>query len=102
MSSQEKMNPWCPIEDKLDLKHLGKLSEELGECSAAVARCIIQGLDEEEPTTRKANRRWLEEEIADVEANIQLVKERFALNRTFIADRAETKVMRLKDWHGMA
>lgn len=49
-------NPWHPISDPVDLKHLGKLSEELGECSAAVARCIIQGIDECEPVTGKINR----------------------------------------------
>jgi hypothetical protein len=102
MPTQEQMNPWHPIDNKVDLKHLGKLSEELGECNAAVARCIIQGVESREPMTGKFNKTWLEEEIADVEANIQLVKERFNLDRTFIADRAETKVMRLKSWHRMA
>lgn len=102
MAAQEQMNPWHPIDNKVDLKHLGKLAEELGDCSAAVARCIIQGVEGQEPNTRKFNKTWLEEEIADVKANILLVEERFNLDTTFINDRAETKVIRLRDWHEMA
>ena len=46
-------NPWHPITDKVDLKYLGKLGEELNECGSAVSRCIIQGVDEREPVTGK-------------------------------------------------
>jgi hypothetical protein len=42
-------NPWIPIQNPLDLKHLGKLIEELNEAGSATARCIIQGIDEVEP-----------------------------------------------------
>lgn len=96
------LNPWHPITDTVDLKHLGKLGEELGECGAAVARCIIQGIDEAEPTTGKINREWLEDEIADVAANAQLVAERFGLDKDRIRDRAERKVAQLRTWHDMA
>ena len=63
-------NPWHPMSDAVDLKHLGKLAEELSEAGAAVARCIIQGIDEKEPVTGKINREWLQDELADVIANI--------------------------------
>lgn len=98
----ERMNPWHPITDSVDLKHLGKLNEELSECGAAVSRVIIQGLNEVEPTTRKPNREWLEEEIADVEANIELCKRRFELDREFIRNRKDSKIQRLETWHEMA
>lgn len=95
-------NPWHPIDDKVDLKHLGKLGEELNECGSAVSRCIIQGVDESEPVTGKINRVWLEEEIADVRANSELCIERFALDEARIAARAERKKAHLRQWHGLA
>jgi NTP pyrophosphatase (non-canonical NTP hydrolase) len=96
------MNPWHPIDNKVDLKHLGKLGEELGECAAAVSRCIIQGIEEKEPVTGKPNREWLEEEIADVIANTTLVVGRFDLDDKRIAARAAKKIAQLRSWHEMA
>ena len=98
----EKLNPWHPITDSVDLKHLGKLGEECGELTAAVNRCIIQGVDEAEPVTGKVNKRWLEEEMADVYANMWLVEERFKLDADFINRRIGEKLARLKTWHEMA
>src|SRR5882672_195437 len=92
-------NPWHPITNTVDLKHMGKLIEELNECSSAAARCIIQGIDQTEPTTSKVNRKWLEDEIADVLANINLVVDRFALN--IDTKRVTGKMHRLKQWHEM-
>lgn len=95
-------HPWHPISNPVDLKHLGKLGEELGECSAVVSRCIIQGVDAYESTTNKINREWLEEEIADVLANIQLVIARFKLNESRIHNRSQIKKEKLRMWHEMA
>lgn len=96
-----KMNPWVPMTRPLDLKHMGKLSEELGECIAAVSRCLIQGIDECEPATGKLNRSWLEEEIADVLANISLVQQHFKLNALRIENRSFAKMTQLREWHAM-
>lgn len=52
---------WQPITNKHDLAVLGKLGEEATELGSAIFRCIIQGLNEREPTTGKVNRQWLEE-----------------------------------------
>jgi NTP pyrophosphatase (non-canonical NTP hydrolase) len=98
----EKLNPWHPMADSVDLKHLGKFAEELGECSAAVARCLIQGIEEAEPVTGKPNREWLEDEIADVQANIGLVVLRFDLDQDRIARRVAKKMRQLSSWHKMA
>ena len=95
------LNPWHPITNSVTLKHLGKLSEELGECSAAVSRCIIQGVDETEPVTGKSNREWLEDEMADVIANIQLVVDHLGLDEERMLERAEKKQTRLREWHRM-
>lgn len=95
-------NPWHPMKDTVDIKHLGKLGEETGELSAIISRCLIQGIYEQEPVTGKFNVNALEEEIADVLANIDLVVQRFNLNKGFILIRREEKVKRLTDWHRMA
>jgi NTP pyrophosphatase (non-canonical NTP hydrolase) len=96
------LNPWHPMTNTVDLKHLGKLAEELNECGSAVARCIIQGIDKHEPETGKLNKRWLEEEIADVIANASLVIQRFDLNVDFMNARSEMKKEHLRKWHEMA
>jgi len=97
-----EMNPWHPMSDPVDLKNMGKLVEESGELASAGARCIIQGIDECEPVTGKKNREWVEDEIADVIANIKLVIERFSLNEERILSRAEHKEASLRTWHDMA
>lgn len=105
MSDADKLrdaNPWHPITDAVDLKHLGKLAEELNECASAVARCIIQGVDESEPVTGRVNRVWLQDEIADVQANLDLVIERFGLDEEFMQARAARKRDHLKQWHNLA
>ena len=96
------MNPWHPITDQVDLKHLGKLIEECNELGSAVARCIIQGIDEQDPTSKKPNRQWLEDEIADTMTNIFLVIEHFQLNAQRIDSRASKKRAALLQWHRMA
>lgn len=95
-------DPWHPMKEAIDLKHLGKLIEELNECSSAAARCLIQGIDEAEPKTGKVNRVWLEEEIADVIANIELVELHFGLDLGKIMTRAFEKKAKLKAWHRLA
>lgn len=92
-------NPWKPMTRHSDLHHLGKLSEELGECVAATSRCIIQGIDECEPSTGEPNRRWLEKEIADVLANVELTIEHFGLDMEFMRERILFKKEYLRRWH---
>lgn len=94
-------SPRHPMSDPVDLKHLGKFGEELGECQAAVSRCIIQGIDECEPVTGKQNREWLEDEIADVYANAHLVATHFGLSMERIGARAQRKMDHLRKWHDM-
>ncbi len=95
-------NPWHPMSNAVDVKHLGKLGEELNEAGSAVCRCLIQGIDECEPVSGKINREWLEDELADVIANIDLVCERFKLDRIRMADRSLKKKKHLQSWHAMA
>lgn len=95
-------SPWHPITNSVDLKTLGKFAEELNECGSAVARCIIQGVDECEPVTSKLNKDWLQDEIADVLAGIELTIKRFNLDRSKIANRQNKKEKHLSKWHSMA
>lgn len=95
-------SPWHPMTDPVDLKHLGKFAEELSECGSAVARCIIQGIDEREPSTGEVNRDWLQKEIADVIANLELVAERFNLDWHKINERTVMKKNHLRKWHSYA
>src|ERR1700722_6658988 len=89
---RDLISPWVPTTDVKQLKLLGKLAEELGECSSAVARCIIQGIDESEPITGKLNRQWLTEEIADVEACINMLIELYDLDDEKINARSMRKI----------
>jgi NTP pyrophosphatase (non-canonical NTP hydrolase) len=95
------MQPWRPLKSALTLKHLGKLGEECGELSAAISRCIIQGVDGKEPITGKENIFWVEEEIADVLANTDLVVEHLNLSVVRIKNRRKEKKRKLRVWHGM-
>lgn len=99
--NNQKMNPWVPMANPKDLKVIGKLGEELGECGAAVSRCIIQGIDGREPVTGKVNRMWLTEEIADVLANSFITIDHFELNEHAISERVQRKRKLLSEWHGM-
>lgn len=92
-------SPWIPMQSPIGLKHLGKLAEELSECGSAVARCIIQGIDEAEPVTGKLNRAWLEDEIADVYANLELCIIHFNLDLGRIHNRVLKKKEHLSIWH---
>ena len=91
--------PWHPMTNPQDLKTLGKLGEELGECQAALMRCLIQGIDEVEPVTGYMNRHWLEDEIADVQVNAELVISRFGLDVDRMAQRRAEKKRLLTAWH---
>lgn len=95
-------NPWHPMNDPVDKKHIGKLLEELGEAVAASSRCLIQGINGVEPVTGKANKKWLEEEFADVMAQLQLSAEHFDLDMDFMLKRAEEKYEKCGAWHQMA
>lgn len=96
--TNDTVSPWQPMQDKQDLKVLGKLLEELGELTSATARCLIQGIDETEPTTGKPNRQWLEEEVADVLACLDMLLIRCDIRGNHIEERHDRKLKRLRTW----
>ena len=94
-------NPWHPETDAQRLKVLGKLGEEAGELATACCRCVIQGIDEAEPVTGKVNREWLEDEIADVLANIKHALNYFDLDWARIEKRRDRKLGHISRWREM-
>lgn len=95
-------NPWHPMDNPIDVKHLGKLCEELGEAQSAASRCLIQGINEREPSTNKLNKKWIEDEFADVLANLKLCIKHFKLDRTRMNIRIKKKTKHLISWYKMA
>lgn len=91
--------PWKPMDNPIDIKHMGKLLEETGELGAIAARCLIQGMDGKNPETGKLNSIALEDEIADILVNTRLVQEHFDLDAERVLKRAEDKYPRLRAWH---
>lgn len=66
---------WKPEPDVVIHQALGKACEEATELAGILARCLIQGLDQSEPATGKPNRQALFEEIADLDAAVQWLRE---------------------------
>lgn len=88
---------WLPEQDRHRLAVLGKLAEECNELSGRAVRCIIQGLDECDPTTGRTNREELAREIADVEACLSQVAKRLAVD--FDLTRCADKSRGFDLWH---
>lgn len=95
------VSPWVPEQDVGKQKRLGKAVEEGGEYVSAVARCFIQGINENEPVTGKPNKQWLEEEAADVMATMSHLIDHFELDWDFINARARKKYEQLGKWFKM-
>ena len=96
--NKHNLQPWYVEIDSQRLRRFGKTLEELGELQAVVARCIIQGIDEVDPSSQKTNRLRLEEEIADAYAQLFLLEERFNLDTEFIAERMMHKTDQMYEW----
>lgn len=90
------ISPWQPESDPVMLAALGKLSEELGEASARVARCIIHGINETDPDSSRTNREELCRELADVEAGIQALGLTTDLSISTV--RRQNKVTGFRNW----
>lgn len=96
------LNPWMAERDPLKLIVLGKLQEELGECTAAAGRCVIQGFAGTEPETGVPNKVWLEDECADVLAAVDRAIARLGLDRNRIGARYTGKLDHFTRWDRLA
>ena len=92
---------WVPTTNVGELRVLGKAAEEAGELTSALSRCIIQGVDGREPTTDKPNRLWLQEEIADVYATLELLERELFLDTNAIQRRMWEKFDKLVEWRAL-
>lgn len=97
------INPWMPEPNAVMHQALGKLGEEVGELSQIVARCLIQGFTASEPVTLKANRDRIAEEIVDVEAAIQWLKEvtNLGIHEDWVEARRIKKLEGFRRWQAM-
>ncbi|WP_222395649.1 hypothetical protein [Rhizobium leguminosarum] len=97
------INPWMPEPNAVVHQALGKLGEEVGELSQIVARCLIQGFTASEPVTLKANRDRIAEEIVDVEAAIQWLKEvtNLGIHEDWVEARRNKKLDGFRQWQAM-
>lgn len=95
------MKRWVPTTNLLHLRRLGKLLEELGELTEVAARCVIQGIDEVDPKTGVVNRLRLQNEIADVAAQLACSIETFGLSFADINERVQHKTALMGEWEAL-
>lgn len=101
LAAGRSLSKWTPTTDPLTLRRMGKLSEELGELQAVVARVVIQGIDETDPGTGKVNRQRLIDELADVQAQIGCTVLAFDLNQGYLQRRVADKMRQMQEWEAM-
>lgn len=89
---------WRELSDATSRKRLSKLIEECSELITAASRCLQQGIDSRDPDSGQVNIAWLQDEIADVAANIELVYEHFRLDTEYVKARIERKKERQLAW----
>lgn len=92
------MQPWAPTLTPHQTRRAGKTAEELSELGSVLARIQIQGLDDIDISSGKTNRQRLEEEIADVYAQLRLTVGSFDLDRIAILARVEKKLALMAEW----
>lgn len=95
------LTKWTPTTNLMMLRRMGKLIEELNELSVVAARCIIQGIDEVDPSSGKVNRLRLEHELADVLAQCMVTVQNLKLNADAIDTRAADKIHQMAEWEAM-
>ena len=92
---------WVPTTNLLHLRRFGKSLEEVNELGAVLARCIVQGIDEIDPASGKTNRQRLEEELADVQAQIVCTTHDLGLNQDLMQERMHRKIGYMRDWESV-
>lgn len=95
------MTKWTPTTNLMMLRRMGKMLEELGELTEVAARCIIQGIDEVDPSTQRVNRVRLEDEIADVMAQCRVTVRMLKLDGDRINLRDLHKQELMAEWEAM-
>jgi hypothetical protein len=94
----EEPSLWLPEQDIETHQILAKLGEEASELAGICLRSLMQGLYGIDPDDGRQNREHLSDEIADVEALIQLAKERLQLTQGPIIYRSSKKYAYKASW----
>lgn len=97
--TESKITPWFPEQDQIRLAVLGKLIEELGECTARASRCITHGLDFVDPDTGRPNWEELQREASDVTACLRTLGA--VLNVNIDSPRVMNKLDGYRRWHDL-
>lgn len=97
----KRVTKWTPTTQLSMLRRMGKLLEELNECGSVAARCIIQGIDEVDPSSQRVNRDRLGDEMADVLAQIECTVAMLDYDRDALALRVERKLASMAAWEAM-
>ncbi|ARO22901.1 hypothetical protein TAL182_CH01088 [Rhizobium sp. TAL182] len=90
---------WKPEPDILIHQALGKAGEEAGELATILFRCTIQGLDASESVSGKPTRKSLFDEIADVLAATQWLRD--LIGDEFDQARFDRKLAGFRRWQAM-
>lgn len=93
-----EMHPWAPDACPKQARRIGKTMEELAELMSVIARINIQGIDAIDPASGKPNRQRLEEESADVMAQLQCNADAFHLRDMLIFERMCRKITEMHQW----
>ncbi len=95
------MQRWIPDDNPHQARRIGKTLEECGELSAVLARISIQGASAIDPASGKTNLRRLMEEMADVQAQIELTMQFFDISGnegSSFAARVYDKKRQMYEW----
>lgn len=92
------VSAWHVETDAYRIRRLGKSLEELGELVSVLARCIIQGVDETDPSSKEVNRIRMQKETSDVLAQLLLLVGAFKLDPESIDNRIHDKVESMYRW----
>lgn len=92
------MQPWAPTLTPHQTRRAGKTLEELNERGAVLARIQIQALDDIDPGSGETNRARLEKKMADVYAQLRLMREAFGLDIGKISTRMDQKIQLMAEW----
>lgn len=89
---------WVPDADPKQARRIGKSLEELGELVAVLGRISIQGIDAIDPASGKSNRQRLEEESADVYAQLDCNLVALGMDQAKLWERRKLKVAAMAEW----
>lgn len=93
-----QITAWHVETDPFRKRRLGKALEELSELSNVLARCLIQGVDEIDPSSEEVNRIRMQKEVADVYTQLAHLVVAFDLDQNDMMARIKYKTESMATW----